>query len=187
MLQFMGSQSVRHNLVTEHHQQLQGTVPLPQDFQAAVGPAAVTASTDSTRLPGGWGLGEGREAFLRKEVSTPLSLSVRSLLPHQVKIGGFLLELSLSMPDSHFQVWAALHPGQGIFIAVLQILVFSNPPATIDFSESLNCQSMSSIQDFSCIQQETLGRVCLLRLIQKWNSPEASIFKCSSQIRLCVL
>ena len=108
-------------------------------LSGSCGPCCRHASTDSTRLPGGWGLGEGREAFLRKEVSTPLSLSVRSLLPHQVKIGGFLLELSLSMPDSHFQVWAARHPGQGIFIAVLQILVFSNPPATIDFSESLNC------------------------------------------------
>lgn len=63
-----------------------------------------------TRLPGGWGLGEGRDAFLREEVSTPLSLSVRSLLPHQVKIGGFLLELSLSMPDSHFQ--GGLHSTQ---------------------------------------------------------------------------
>lgn len=152
-----------------------------------MGPAAVTASTDTTGLPGGQGLGGGREAFLKEDVSTPLSLSVRGLLPHQVKIGGLLLELSLSTPDAHFQVWAALCPGQGIFMAVLQILGFFNPPATIDFSESLNCWSRGSIQDFSCIHQETLGRVCLLRLIQKWNSPEASIFKCSSQIWLCVL
>lgn len=133
-----------------------------------------------------WRLGpERREGnFLKEEVSIPLSLSVRRVFSSrtQVKTGGFLLELSLSMPGAHIQVWAALRPGQGTLMAVLQILVFSNPPATIDFSESSNCCATSSNQVFSCIQWETLGQVCLLCLMQKWSSPEVNIFNCSSHI-----
>ncbi|CAI9168369.1 unnamed protein product [Rangifer tarandus platyrhynchus] len=83
---------------------------------------------DTTGLPGGRGLGGGREAFLKEDVSTPLSLSVRGLLPHQVKIGGLLLELSLSTPDAHFQIRSPETPPKPAFPSPLQAFT-PNPAA----------------------------------------------------------
>lgn len=86
------------------------------------------------------------------------------------------------LPISKFGLHCVPRPGEEeikretpSWMAALQILVFSNLPATTDFSESLNCSFMCSIQIFSCISGR-LGRVCLLSLIWKWTSPEANIF-----------
>lgn len=133
-----------------------------------------------------WGLGYDRmmKISLKGAVSTTLLWVLKVSFYTWVSTRGFILELSVL-------AWCPL-PGLGgmesrqrtleikketpSWMVVFQILLFSNLPATANFSESLNCYSMCSTKVFSCILWERLGGVCLPCLIQKWNSPGANIF-----------